>query len=59
MRVHLDMEGLDVKIVSNGLSMNKYFNSIYLDLGCNARSNLSCVDKGKYCLKNGSCGNSI
>ena len=26
--VHLDMGGLDVKTVSNGFNMNKYFNSI-------------------------------
>ena len=53
------MMELDAKTVSNGFIMNKYFHWIYLDLGCNAGGNLSCVEKGKHCLKDGSCGNSI
>ena len=57
--VHLDMEVEDVKTVSNGFNMNKYFNWIHLDLGCNAGGNLSCSGEAKYCMKDGNCGNSI
>ena len=32
---------------------------ILLDLGCNAGGHLSCVDQGKYCIKDGSCGNKM